>query len=94
MNDSDGKSETASPELITESTVALEFGEAVRTNTPQRLSGKVECRVNAMLSGPEPRIWIVTEYGSFHATLSDNQVALMVEEGSKFIADKIRNQAK
>ena len=71
-------------------------GNTSPTETAHRpcLKGEIECRAFTLICGEFARVCMITEHGTCFVKLTDTQVALLVEDGSKFIADKIRQSAK
>lgn len=93
-DNSDGRSEKIHlAEPTTESIRSSEAGEAT-TPTPcppsRRHIGDFSCRTFAFIGGDKPHFLFssVEGWGRFYVT--DTQVALCVEDGSRFIGDLVR----
>ncbi|MGE5163043.1 MAG: hypothetical protein ACM3IH_03330 [Sphingobacteriales bacterium] len=98
MNDSDGQSDaTPLPELIMDNTPSSERG-GVATPTRPLLSRKLladhECKTFAFIGGDRPHFLFSTAEGWGRFYVTDTQVALCVEDGSRYIGDLVRNSKR
>lgn len=96
MNDSDGKSPLTLTELITETGPFSESGGEGNTSRPQdpKPLNDFHCRTFAFIGGEEPHFIFSSAEGNGRLYVSDKQIALSVEDGSRHIGNLVRGSGK